>query len=132
MKVGKVFEKQAARKQVASIVFGDSAAVITLAPGYTSNGTANVSVKNAHEARLFIDAAVLGQAPVEAATPAVPAARAAAPKTKTVQVANDNLITVDADWVRARTGGYVDLPESGNVRVTPRQMAALALMVIAA
>jgi hypothetical protein len=121
MKIGKVFEKQAARKPVANIFFyaedgtesTDNAVRCTvyLKPGYSSNGATFLNTKSAHETRLFIDAVVQGEmqtdmiaetvAPVEAAPAnAVPVA----PTEET----EDNTIVVAADWVRARARGLVE------------------------
>lgn len=121
MKVGKVFEKQAARKQVASIEFGETAATITLKMGWSSHGATQTTVRSAHEARLFIDAAVQGE--VQSTVIPAPVARVEAPAVEApAPAANDNLILVDVDWVRARARGLVELPKSGKVRLTTRSV----------
>lgn len=148
MKIGAVFSKLAARKPVEAIRFYDKAGnevadnparcVIYLKPGYVGDeGLTNFTAKTAHAARLFIDSAKESDAaPVEAEevvqdfAPVVD--EVVEEEVEVPAAANDNLIIVDTAWVRERTGGMMDLPDTDKVSVTPKTMACLALMKIAA
>ncbi len=80
MKIGKVFDKLAARPAVRDIYFyqkdGTEATTdiarcsVYLQPGYTSDGETQHTCNTAHAARLFIDAAKLGVAAHAAPEPA--------------------------------------------------------------
>jgi hypothetical protein len=122
MKVGKVFEKLQAHKNVHSIEFGETLATVTLKDG------SKLICKTAHEARLFIEkgeqpAGSLVEVPAPKGLtlePVIAAAAKCGTEAKT--------ITVDANWVIEHTGGTVRVPEGATqVRVTPRTLAAIAV-----
>lgn len=155
MKIGKVFEKLAARPAVEAIRFykvdgTESATAVArcgvfLHSGYQSNGTTDAVVKTAHEARLFIDAAKLGAtAPaVEQPAPAfvqpgVPVEiqlaleSAVASRVEERKVASG--IRVEGAWVAAAcqaNGIPVPANCNGEVLVTPRTLAALIVSAAA-
>lgn len=151
MKIGKVFDKLAAKKSVEAIRFYDEAGnevtdkparcVVYLNKGFESEGASNMTCKSAHEARLFIDAAKpAGTVPVPATQERAPApvveeqpvVEQVEEEEEEIEADNDNSILVSTDWVRERTMGMMELPDTEQVRVSPRTMAALALMKIAA
>ena len=160
MKIGKVFDKLAAKKNVAQITFGDNACTVHL-----TNGS-SLLCKSAHEARLFIEK---GEQPngslIEEAPPAtvravvtphplsaeglggeritlnnslpIPSARdetiSRLADEAVVLQANavcgteaDSIITLDADYVRIRGGGLIEVPYGATqVRMTSAAAAAL-------
>ncbi len=148
MKIGKVFEKLAAHKNCEGILFGEKFATVTLTDG------SSLICKSAHEARLFIEqgkqpngslvevpaptkvTAIVSELEQHCGTEAannVAAFEAAfdpAPAVEAVAAcgteAPQRLITLDADYVRIRGGGLVEVPYNAHqVRVTAQQAAAL-------
>lgn len=133
MKIGKVFARLEGHKNTLSISYGDNGATVTLKPGLTSGGVNSKLCKNAHETRLFIEAAT-GTPAVSTPTPS-PAAQAAiaqtiVPATDTPVAANcDKTTLVDADWVR--DCGIPELVDAcgtaRKVRLTPMALLGVVL-----